>query len=289
MKIYILNLERDIQKKNKMIEQLKLFNLENFEFISGCDGKSENDLEEINNSYDEKMAERLSRKLTKSEIATAISHKRAYKKLIDSADNGCIVMEDDAIVTPDMVKFINELFYFQKNTSNIDIINLGYYSSNQKLSHGSNKKAYEQYNTHNTSDPNIRYIEDDITISRVYFKEDVQQGYHLYTPSYPTLELDYLHGLHGYYITKRGAEKFIKFNSPVICESDNVWNYFYTHINGKLIYPPICFTTRAISDVDFERKEIMKQIDRSDKKMHRLYNKRHSHPHFDSPGALKLQ
>jgi len=286
MKIYILNLERDIQKRNKMIEQLKLFNLENFEFINGCDGRSENDLEEINNSYDEKMAERLSRKLTKCEIATAISHKRAYKKLINSADNGCIIMEDDAIITQDMVKFINELFYFQKNTLNIDIINFGYYTSNQRLTH-IDKKECEQFNTHNTDIPNVRYVEDDITVSRVYFKEDIQQGYHLYTPSYPTLELDYLHGLHGYYITKRGAEKFIKFNSPVICESDNVWNYFHEHINGKLIYPQICFTTRAISDVDFERNEIMKHINRFNKKINILYNKRFSHPHFGSAENLK--
>lgn len=256
--ILVINLKRRSDRKDKITLELEKYGLTDYAFLEAVDGTDPGVFSKIRNLYNEKRANRINRKLAPGEVATALSHQKAYKQIIKNSLSGAIILEDDAILSKEFAKFANREYDLDLN---VDLINLGYYTSNQNLKRD---EAIPDYDVKNVSVKNVRYLEDDISISKVYFQEDVVDSEHkLYTPKYPSLDLDFIHGMHSYYVSLNGAKKLIKLNTPIMVESDNVWNYFHEHLNGKLLYPPITSTTRVESDVNESRKSIQQDIPRN--------------------------
>jgi glycosyl transferase family 25 len=93
--IFVVNLEKDKAKKQKIQKLCDKFNLE-VEFICAVNG---NDLTktEIDNIYDKNNSlKNIDRELTKGEIGCALSHRNIYQKMVDENINQAIILEDDA-------------------------------------------------------------------------------------------------------------------------------------------------------------------------------------------------
>lgn len=94
MNIFIINLKKDIEKKEYMKEQSQKYGL-SVEFIEAING---NDLEQdvVSEVYSkQKSLQYFSRELTRGEIGTALSHLSIYKKMITEDIQIALVLEDD--------------------------------------------------------------------------------------------------------------------------------------------------------------------------------------------------
>lgn len=100
MKIFIINLEHQIEKRQFMQEQLGRLGLE-AEFIPAVYGKSMSidELKTIVHDYENCF-------LTAGEVGCALSHIKIYKKMVDCDIDMSVVLEDDAIISPELYKII---------------------------------------------------------------------------------------------------------------------------------------------------------------------------------------
>lgn len=100
MKIYIVNLEKDVERKASIKAQLDVLNLD-YEFIKAVYGK---DLtpEEIGRLSPDFEKTRLSL----SELGCSLSHLYIYNKIIENSDNVALILEDDIKVNEDIIEII---------------------------------------------------------------------------------------------------------------------------------------------------------------------------------------
>ncbi len=93
--IYVINLEKDVQRKDSMKSRLSQFGIDPI-FINGVYGKKLTE--------NEKYAEctRFCAKFcTNGAIGCALSHKKAWTRVIENGDQDAIIMEDDVVLHPD--------------------------------------------------------------------------------------------------------------------------------------------------------------------------------------------
>lgn len=97
--ILYINLDRSIDRKEKLIEQFKKFNITNYKRIKGVDGKELKDLKK--GSTDEIYYEnefnitKNEFNITKSELGCTLSHLKAIKYAYDHQLDKVIIIEDD--------------------------------------------------------------------------------------------------------------------------------------------------------------------------------------------------
>ena len=92
MKIYLINLKRDVNRLDRILQQFKQFNITNFEIVEAVDGKSLTQ-EQLDTDYDDESAKKLVRRLCLSEIGCALSHIDVYRRIIKE-NKRCLIMED---------------------------------------------------------------------------------------------------------------------------------------------------------------------------------------------------
>ncbi len=98
--IYIINMVKDVDRKNSMIDRLNKLNID-AEFIEAVDGRKMTEAE-ISNIYDSKKRKRyFGRDLTKGEIGCLLSHRKIYSKMVDENIDIAVILEDDVIFEPD--------------------------------------------------------------------------------------------------------------------------------------------------------------------------------------------
>jgi glycosyl transferase family 25 len=92
--IFLINLDHSTQRLDTCTERLNSQNIP-FERISGVYGKSL-DKEALNRHYSETLnSERYHRELSKGEIGCYLSHRKAWKTIVDRQLDYAIVIEDD--------------------------------------------------------------------------------------------------------------------------------------------------------------------------------------------------
>ncbi|WP_340613788.1 glycosyltransferase family 25 protein [Xenorhabdus thailandensis] len=103
MKIFVINLEKDIERKKSIQEQLQNLKLD-FEFINAIYGKNLNkeQLQETCPCF-EKMT------LTLGELGCSLSHLNAYKKIIDHQIPISLILEDDASLNTNLKNVLSSL------------------------------------------------------------------------------------------------------------------------------------------------------------------------------------
>ncbi len=103
MKIFIINLEHQTEKRQFIQEQLDRLGLE-AEFIAAINGKSMSDdqLKEVVHDYENCS-------LTAGEIGCALSHISAYKKIIDQNISQALILEDDAILKEGLPELLSQI------------------------------------------------------------------------------------------------------------------------------------------------------------------------------------
>jgi GR25 family glycosyltransferase involved in LPS biosynthesis len=94
--IYIINLEKDIQRKYRMMVELKSIGWDNYEFIEAVAGDDLPDVDKmIQHGILGKTFIDPNGLLTKNIIACSLSHKKAYATFIKSNHEYAIILEDD--------------------------------------------------------------------------------------------------------------------------------------------------------------------------------------------------
>ena len=119
LKIYVINLKRETQRKENIITELKKQNINQFEIIEAIDGKTikKNDLENLI-SKDKKFINPINTNMNPPEICCSLSHVKVYKKFLQTDKEYALIFEDDAIFlnnfTDNLKKLIIKNFRYKK-------------------------------------------------------------------------------------------------------------------------------------------------------------------------------
>lgn len=115
-KIYIINLKRRTDRKLKMIEKLKIANLNNYEFIEGIDGNNTKIKEEFN----ELKKDNLTKIVTHGHYGCLLSHIKVLELAKKNNYDNVLIIEDDVFFIDDFINKINNL-----KLPKFDIVYLG--------------------------------------------------------------------------------------------------------------------------------------------------------------------
>lgn len=118
MKIYIVNLEKDVERKASIKAQLDDLNLD-YEFISAVYGKnlSQEEISRLSPDFEKTS-------LTLPELGCALSHINIYKRIVENNDSVALILEDDIKINRDIIdiiKYISE----NNNSNKANVIILG--------------------------------------------------------------------------------------------------------------------------------------------------------------------
>lgn len=208
-KIYIINVSTEVQRREHVKQELEKIGWFNYEFINAVTG---DELEDT-----DKLVERtiLSETfidpngiLTKNIIACSLSHKKAYSKFLEDGYESCLILEDDIRIGKDFLSLlingnINGIINEQSKVD-WDIFMWGLVGEN--IPHYLDTPS------------NLNYVRE----------------YKKYTPDYAA---------HAYQITREGAKKLLRNNTPVKFAADvnletseckiycTIWSYINQHIS----------------------------------------------------------
>ena len=105
IKIYVISLKRTFKRRKLMEAQLSALGLE-AEFVDAVDGRELSKETIKSNTINRGMGFTNARKMTPTEIGCAWSHRNVYKRLIENGEQYAVVLEDDAIISAEMVRFL---------------------------------------------------------------------------------------------------------------------------------------------------------------------------------------
>lgn len=108
MKTFIINLEKDTERKKDIVSQCMVFNLD-YTVIPAVDGRGLSE-DELNKLIDPEK----SKGMTRGEIGCSLSHYNIYKKIIDDNIEHALILEDDAQLEHNVDKALELL---EKNVS----------------------------------------------------------------------------------------------------------------------------------------------------------------------------
>lgn len=95
---YVVNLEKDKNRKENVLVQLKKQNINNFKFVKAVDGNKLTDEELKNHVFqNKKNSYKWHIKLSNPEIGCALSHIKIYEDFINSKYQLAVVFEDDIL------------------------------------------------------------------------------------------------------------------------------------------------------------------------------------------------
>jgi len=170
--VFVINLKKDIEKKEHMLKLCKAFSL-NCNFFEAIYGKSLS-TEKINRHYAKKKAVKYSNGgLNLGEIGCLLSHKHIYQTMVNEEIEQTLILEDDIEFSNDIEKVFDNINSFPDNW---EVILLGHHS------HAG------------------RNIE---TKANIWWNQYISRKYTLIRPS----ENGY--GTYGYLINNKGAKKLL--------------------------------------------------------------------------------
>jgi GR25 family glycosyltransferase involved in LPS biosynthesis len=219
MKIYVINVKDQINRRKHIENQLISLGIINYEIIEAVEDK---DID-INEMYNQRLAKRYYRELSKVEIAISKSHLKCYKKILDSKERG-IILEDDSVLSRNFlnINYLNDL-------EDIGILFLGYFTSNIRNIH-SKPLAY-------VSDLYSEVPTEIGDISRCYFENNSKGDF--YKIDKQSYAVDYLVGAHAYSPSLKVCNILLKLQKKVILPADMVWNHFYRFGIKETLYAPL--------------------------------------------------
>jgi glycosyl transferase family 25 len=130
-KIFIINLDKDVERLNSSYKQLNNYNITNYERYQAVNG-AESNIYELD-TYTTKIGKLIA---SKSMIGCGISHINIWKRIIKEGINKCLILEDDFILVDNFLNKFNNIV--KKSPAEYDILFL---SSN--IIHNKNLKLYD--------------------------------------------------------------------------------------------------------------------------------------------------
>lgn len=203
MKFFIINLEQDIEKRQKITALCESLGL-NYEIIKAVYGKALSEDEIKKNTYPkEEQLKLFKRTLSLGEIGCAISHRLCYQKIIEQNLEDAIILEDDAVFDKNLLEFLKYKNEFPKD---LELLLLGH-----------QRQIYSDDGFRIESPFSLRFNK---KILNWNLKRLVGRG----------------NGAYGYYITNNGAQKLFKAMNKFHLPAD-LYTSNETFINLYAIYP----------------------------------------------------
>ena len=182
MRTFVISLKNATERRKFMTQQLKTLGVE-FEFLDAYWGAAYyNDEKYFARKPSQKYEKRL---MTPGEIGCALSHQAIYRKMLDENIPYALIFEDDAVISPDILKVLPEL---EKNIR-----------PNQLITLAKCDLTYKKNRIH---------LYGDYHLSKPYM---IKYGSMAQTP--------------GYIITREAAEKILSINFPVYIPADSWGRY----------------------------------------------------------------
>ena len=109
-KIFVINLERNKERRETIEKQFKSYNITNYEFIKGIDGNTlTNDLISLNVKTRKNIDKKYKNHFSNKEIACLKSHALAISKAIKDKLDSVIILEDDIVICEDWNSRLDKL------------------------------------------------------------------------------------------------------------------------------------------------------------------------------------
>lgn len=105
MKAYVINLRSAKRRRDHIIRAARAAGVE-FELIEAVDGRELTDAQ-IEELCDLSVIRDAPNWLTRGAIGAALSHRRAYERIVESGDHGAIVLEDDVTFDTDFKNIVS--------------------------------------------------------------------------------------------------------------------------------------------------------------------------------------
>ena len=107
MKIYVINLERSVDRKKSITEMARVLRLD-LTFVNAVDGRNVVDLTEL--GYSRRNNRRhYGRLLSAGEVGCYASHLKVAEKFVSSGEDMCVVLEDDACIADEFSEFFKKI------------------------------------------------------------------------------------------------------------------------------------------------------------------------------------
>ena len=108
MKVLVINLEQDVSRRDNILRQLDLLDIET-EIVTGINGKKLSDFELSMHYSDNKAQWREARSLSSAEIGCALSHIKCYQTIIRKNYDFALILEDDAVLPSNLPPILSEI------------------------------------------------------------------------------------------------------------------------------------------------------------------------------------
>lgn len=205
MKFFIINLEQDIEKKEKITKLCDSLGID-YEVIKAIYGKALSEEEIKENTYPkEEQLKRFKRELSLGEIGCAMSHRYCYQRIIDDNLEDAIILEDDAIFNEELLEFLK---YKDEFPRDLELLLIGHYM-----------QVYNDDGFRIESQHSLRFNKN---IAKWKIKRLVSGG----------------NGTHGYYLTKNGAVKLLDKMQKIYIPSDH-YTAKHDYVNMYALFPSI--------------------------------------------------
>lgn len=105
MHIFVINLEKDVARRESISAQLDTLGLP-FEIVPGVYGASLTEQQRAQVYDDRKAKLHRARSLVSAEIGCALSHLKVYRAIVDRGLDAALILEDDVILPNDLKEFL---------------------------------------------------------------------------------------------------------------------------------------------------------------------------------------
>lgn len=231
LKIFVINLEKDIKRKEHMENLLNKYNLK-YEIVKAVDGNKLTE-QELNSLRIDKEGSLkiLKRPLKKSEIGCLLSHRKIYEKILTENIQLALILEDDIFFEEDLIDFLKlEDILFPPKW---EIILLGSHNDGENI----------------PLDPFKR--------KKIFKKYEI--GIPLFFP----------YGTHGYLVNKKGAIKLYK-NTEVIYKPIDHYTGDLKEINMFIVSPVLIKLEQNIANNSNINLISQKEIEKKETKIQRI-------------------
>lgn len=106
-RIFVINLPEALERRQRMCSHLAELGLDSAVIIDAVRGSELSATERALQADDARSVARYGRTLTAGELGCALSHVRAYEHLLASSDDFALILEDDAVLLPDVVGLLH--------------------------------------------------------------------------------------------------------------------------------------------------------------------------------------
>lgn len=139
MNIFVVNLKKSVEKRQKLEAQFQKLGIHNYEFIEAVYGADLSEEDLATKVYDYENCA-----LTPGEIGCSLSHIYIYQEMVDRNIPYALVIEDDVTLPEDLIEFLNHA----KDTIDVPyskLITLGEANKISLLREHSQYKDYREY------------------------------------------------------------------------------------------------------------------------------------------------